>query len=115
MKPHAKYRTPPNACQVKLSFKVADPFGTWATKFFNKRLNSFVPVREAYNHFVEFTAKSVTRLEFKRALTSWCYENGYTLDPKEHRNSGDRIIRKKEVKQGRWLAMEMIYIQNKTF
>lgn len=106
-----KYRIPPDASQLDLCFASADPFARWADRFFKNRRNDFVPIKVAFGDCVAYTKLPITRLQFRKALTSWANKRGFDLDPVEYRNAGNRVIRKYEVSHGVVKAMEMIYVK----
>ena len=106
------YRIPPDPAQLPLAIETDDPFNTWARLYFKrKRLNAFVPYREALSSFQSVSQVPVGGIAFKRRLCAWCARKGYQLDPVEHRNSAGRIIRKHEVALGKWVATEMLFIK----
>lgn len=107
-----RYRIPPDKHQIGLPFASVDPFGKWADRYFKKRMDEFVPVTIAFNDCIAFTQLPITRLQFRKALTTWAHARGFELDPVEVRNKGNRVIRKHEVMHGTWKAMEMIYLKD---
>lgn len=108
------YRTPPDAHQVLLPFDGESPFNKWAKLYFKKhRLNCFIPISEAFESFIQETKAPYTRLQFRKALTVWCHNKKYELDPKDLQNSAGRIIRKREIALGKFVATEMLFIKTK--
>lgn len=107
------YKITRDVNQALLPFSEGDIFNAWAKKYFTKRrLNKMIPYSVALAHFRQNTIKvNMSSVKFKKGLYQWCFEKGYSLDPKCHQNAGGRIIRKCKVAFDRSVATEMLFIQ----
>lgn len=109
------YRIPKDMNQVVMPFKEHDKFDAWAKIFFirKRQLNKMIPYKVALDSFRTAAADpDYSSLKFKKALTDWCSEKRYDLDPKEYHNAAGRIIRKSIVSYGKTVATEMLFIKS---
>ncbi len=107
-----RYRITNDPNQITLPFDGKDPFDRWAKGFFRaRRLNTFIPYKQAFCRYREKVDPKITSLGFKKALSLWCQRMNYVLDPPKYWNSDKRIIRQHEFEAGLYKATEMIFIQ----
>lgn len=100
-----------------LKSAMGEAFQPWADVFFSAesgRLDTFVIKSVALNDFLKATNMKWTTQKFTTAIKAWCQYNNYELDPKEHQNARNRIIKRVKMPgdiDGVEKAAEMLYIR----
>ncbi|GAB3177507.1 primase-helicase family protein [Telluribacter humicola] len=103
---------------------MGETFHAWADAYFseaNKRLDRMVPHYMALETYKREGQANLSSQGFNEKLRNWCYFKGYTLNPPDALNTGDkRIVNwlpKKKFQGGEWVdtntkeSVVCIYIQ----
>jgi hypothetical protein len=106
-----------NVTKRQLQVEMGDAFMGWADAFFAtqhqegtyKYVNDFVSKEFAFEEFIKATSqKKWSQNKFKKALKAYCTWNEWVFNPKEHHNSGSRIIKTIDGK-----SVEVFYLDTK--
>jgi hypothetical protein len=88
-----------NVQKRNLISTMGEAFRAWADSFFaeeGSRLDDFIVRRIAQDNFYIYNKSKITPQAFMKKLKAWCGLNHYTLNPDEHKNGSNRIMRKYE-------------------